>query len=48
MHIPGIVVIGFATVQNPTGTVLLHKRTVRLPAADKARGADISLPNKYV
>ena len=42
------VVFGFYTDRNPTGTVPLRNRTVRLPAADKAGGADISLPNKYV
>lgn len=48
MHIPTIVVIGFATVQNPTGTVLLHNRAVRLPVAADTGGANISLLNKFV
>ena len=39
MHIPGIVVFGFATVLNPTGTVPLSNRAVRLPVAeDTGRG----------
>ena len=48
MQMPRIVVFGFATVLNPTGTDLLKKRPVRLPVADNAGGANISLQNKFV
>lgn len=42
------VVFGFYTDRNPTGTVPLRNRTVRLPAADNAGGANICLLNKFV
>ena len=42
------VVFGFYTDRNPTGTDFLQKRSVRLPAADKTGGANISLLNKFV
>ncbi len=48
MHMTVIVVIGFATSRNPTGTVPLHQRTVRFPATDNDGGANISLLNKFV
>lgn len=48
MHMPGIVVLGVATVTDPTGTVPLRKRAVKLPAAEKTGGANISLQNKFV
>ena len=48
MHMPGIVVLGVATVTDPTGTVPLCKRAVKLPAAEKTGGANISLLNKFV
>lgn len=48
MHIPGIVVLGVATVTDPTGTDHLKQRSVRLPAAVDAGGANISLLTKFV
>ena len=48
MHMPGIVVLGVATVTDPTGTVPLRKRAVKLPAAEKTGGANICLQNKFV
>ena len=48
MHMPGIVVLGVATVTDPTGTVPLYQRAVKLPDAEKTGGANISLQNKFV
>ena len=48
MHMPRIVVFGFATARNPTGTDHLKQRSVRLPAAVDTGGANICLLNKYV
>ena len=48
MHLPGIVVIGAATVLAPTGTVSLHQRTVRFLVTDNTGGANINLHNKFV
>ena len=48
MRLHKTVVFGFYTDRNPTGTVLLLYRTVRLPAAVDAGGANISLRNKFV
>ena len=42
------VVFGFYTDRNPAGTDHLKQRSVRLPAAVDAGGANICLLNKYV